>query len=123
MRVIAFTPSFLCGKVKIIPSKSYAHRALIIASMAKGISTIYDLPTSEDVDATKEALKHFGTTFEGNNIQTNQPHYDGEEVQCFASGSTLRMLIPYAMSQFETVTFSGIKRLFERPLDVYETSL
>ncbi len=121
MRVIAFSPSLLCGTVKIIPSKSYAHRALIIASMAKGKSTIHDLPTSEDVDATKEALKHFGTIFEGNNIQTNQPHYDGEAVQCFASGSTLRMLIPYAMSQFETVTFTGIKRLFERPLDVYET--
>lgn len=121
MKVITFTPSFLCGTVKIIPSKSYAHRALIIASMAQGKSTIHDLPISEDVDATKDALKHFGTIFEGDTIQTNHRNYNGEAVQCFASGSTLRMLIPYAMAQFETVTFTGIKRLFERPLDVYET--
>ncbi len=121
MKVITLTPSLLGGTVKVVSSKSFAHRALIIASMAQGKSTIHDLPKSEDVNATEDALKHFGTTFEGVTIQTNHRYYDGEVVQCFASGSTLRMLIPYAMAQFETVTFTGIKRLFERPLDVYET--
>lgn len=120
MKTIIFTPSLISGTVKIIPSKSYAHRALIIASMAQGNSVLYDLPQSEDVDATKVALKHFGTSIEDVNIQTKRIKYDGEDIQCYASGSTLRMLIPYAMACFETVTFTGIKRLFERPLDVYE---
>ena len=121
MSTILITPSFLKGELDIITSKSYAHRALIIASLANGISTIHNMPLSQDVEATKVALKHFGVLIDGEKIDARQLHYDQTPIDCFASGSTLRMLIPMSMAIFEHVIFQGTERLFQRPLDVYET--
>ena len=121
MSTILITPSFLKGELDIITSKSYAHRALIIASLANGISTIHNMPLSQDVEATKAALKHFGVLIDGEKIDAGQLQYDQTPIDCFASGSTLRMLIPMSMAIFEHVIFQGTERLFQRPLDVYET--
>ena len=121
MSTILITPSFLKGELDIITSKSYAHRALIIASLANGISTIHNMPLSQDVEATKAALKHFGVLIDGEKIDARQLQYDQISIDCFASGSTLRMLIPMSMATFEHVIFQGTERLFQRPLDVYET--
>ncbi len=120
MSTIKFTPSFLRGELNIITSKSYAHRALIVASLANGMSTIYNMPISQDVEATKAALMHFGVLIDGENIDARELRYDQSPIDCFASGSTLRMLIPMAMAKFEHVIFQGTERLFQRPLDVYE---
>ncbi len=121
MSTILITPSFLKGELDIITSKSYAHRALIIASLANGISTIHNMPLSQDVEATKAALKHFGVLIDGEKIDARKLQYDQTPIDCFASGSTLRMLIPMSMAIFEHVIFQGTERLFQRPLDVYET--
>lgn len=121
MKTIVFIPTPLTGELDIITSKSYAHRALIVSSLAKGRSEIINMPFSEDVYATQEALKHFGVTINNHVVESQQMIYDQMPIDCFASGSTLRMLIPIAMALFDRVIFSGIKRLFERPLDVYET--
>ena len=37
------------GTVKAPPSKSYSHRAVILASLAHGTSKLYDVLYSEDV--------------------------------------------------------------------------
>jgi 3-phosphoshikimate 1-carboxyvinyltransferase len=121
MKTIVFTPTPLTGELDIITSKSYAHRALIVSSLAKGCSEIINMPYSEDVYATQEALKHFGVSIKSNRVESQHLIYDQSPIDCFASGSTLRMLIPIAMALFDRVIFSGIPRLFERPLDVYET--
>ena len=121
MNTLVFIPTPLEGELDIITSKSYAHRALIVSSLAKGRSEIVNLPFSEDVVATQEALKQFGVNINKNVIESKDFVYDGKPIHCFASGSTLRMLIPVAMALFDRVIFSGIPRLFERPLDVYET--
>lgn len=121
MKTIVFTPSVISGELDIITSKSYAHRALIVASLAKGMSTIINMPDSEDVFATKEALLHFGVKIQNEFIHANTITYDQQPIDCFASGSTLRMLIPVAMATCDRVIFQGVPRLFERPLDVYET--
>ena len=121
MSTILITPSFLKGELDIITSKSYAHRALIIASLANGISTIHNMPLSQDVEATKVALKHFGVLIDGEKIDARKLQNDQTPIDCFASGSTLRMLIPMSMAIFEHVIFQGTERLFQRPLDVYET--
>ena len=121
MKTLVFKPTPLSGELDIITSKSYAHRALIVSGLAKGRSEILNMPFSEDVYATQEALKHFGVTINNHVVETEQWIYDQTPIHCYASGSTLRMLIPIAMALFDRVVFSGIKRLFERPLDVYET--
>lgn len=113
-------PSLLSGHVHVIGSKSYAHRALIAASLAKGESNIKNYPMSDDVSATIHALQAFGIEVRGDVIYGKSWHYSGKEVDCLASGSTLRFLIPLSAQLQEEITFTGVKRLFERPLDVYE---
>ena len=110
------------------PSKSMAHRLLIAASLAGSGSRVENLSLSEDILATADCLKALGirlrleeadgavsARFEG---KTELPAEVVLPVR--ESGSTLRFLIPTALSLGRPVTFTGAKRLFERPLSVYE---
>ena len=45
------------GVVKAPPSKSYSHRAVILASLAKGTSKLYDMLYSEDTLASINVCK------------------------------------------------------------------
>ena len=42
MELIVETSSEINGEIKAPPSKSYTHRAIIISSLAKGVSNIYN---------------------------------------------------------------------------------
>lgn len=57
-------PGKLKGKLIIPPSKSFAHRALICAALAKGRSEIYNCGRSEDINATKSCLEALGVRIE-----------------------------------------------------------
>jgi len=48
------------GKIKTPPSKSYTHRALILAALAKGKNKIISPLTSDDTEATISCLKTLG---------------------------------------------------------------
>ena len=52
--------SKIMGKLSAIPSKSYTHRAIAIASLGVGKSDIYSPLISEDTKATINAAKCFG---------------------------------------------------------------
>ena len=47
----------LMGNVKVPPSKSMAHRAIICASLSEGVSKIENIDFSDDIIATMEAMK------------------------------------------------------------------
>jgi 3-phosphoshikimate 1-carboxyvinyltransferase len=113
-------PQRLSGHVHMIGSKSYAHRALIAASLSQGVSHIKNYPISDDVFATIHALYAFGIEVNDETVYGKPWRYNKKPVDCLASGSTLRFLIPLSTQLNEEITFTGVKRLFERPLDVYE---
>ncbi|BAH05755.1 3-phosphoshikimate 1-carboxyvinyltransferase [Clostridium kluyveri] len=124
MKYVSINPTKLEGQVKIPPSKSVCHRALICASLSSGVSNITNVDFSEDIEATCEALKSLGVIIEkGNNslsIKGNSNLYVKKpNVHCFQSGSTLRFLIPLAATLGEEITFTGEGKLVERPLNVY----
>ena len=48
------------GVVKAPPSKSYSHRAVILASLANGTSKLYDMLYSEDTLASIRVCKALG---------------------------------------------------------------
>ena len=48
------------GVVKAPPSKSYSHRAIILASLAKGTSKLYDMLYSEDTLSSIRVCKSLG---------------------------------------------------------------
>ena len=48
------------GVVKAPPSKSYSHRAVILASLSKGTSRLYDMLYSEDTLSSIRVCKALG---------------------------------------------------------------
>ena len=64
MTKLEIRKSFLEGNIKCPPSKSYTHRAIAIASLAKGISKISNPLLSRDTIATISGCKMFGIKIE-----------------------------------------------------------
>ena len=118
-------PSPLSGEVRIPPSKSMAHRAIICASLAKGTSIIENIDYSDDILATMGAMRALGAeiTQRGSTLTIN-----GEKtlksgdcvIQCKESGSTLRFFVPISLLKEGKTQFLGTARLGERPLTPYK---
>lgn len=119
------SPTELKGTLKVQPSKSVAHRAVICASQAKGTSLIRNIALSEDIKATLNALQAMGfcsyhvqgdcCTIQGGLKQGKKDAL----VDCGESGSTLRFLIPLAFDGVKR-KFIGQGRLMSRPMQPYE---
>lgn len=94
-------------KIKVIQSKSDAHRAMICSALAENDCKVECSADSKDIRATKaciEALKA-----------------GKEEMYCGESGSTLRFLLPVMGALGHTASFYPEGRLPERPLSpLYE---
>ena len=123
---IKIHPSVANGKVTAPPSKSIAHRALICGALSGG-SVVKNVAFSNDVTATIDCLSALGASL---NINGNSLNIGGLNIfspqenailNCNESGSTLRFLIPLCLVSGKKTTFKGAKRLFERPLSVYES--
>ncbi|MVX65126.1 3-phosphoshikimate 1-carboxyvinyltransferase [Clostridium chromiireducens] len=124
-------PRKLSGEVKIPPSKSMAHRAVICAALGDGISKVTNIDYSDDIIATIEAMSSLGAKItkkedylevyginSQENIEANSVK-DERTIDCNESGSTLRFLVPIA-ALFEGVNrFVGRGNLGKRPLDTY----
>ncbi len=115
------------GSRAVIPgSKSIAHRMLIAAGLAEGVSRLKSVPESDDIAATKRVLSCCGVRFETNEDETvvygagSHFRYDGTTADCGESGSTLRFLIPLLVINGGEAVFQAAGRLPERPLTVYE---
>ncbi len=122
---VTVNPSKASGKITAPPSKSMAHRALICGALSEK-SVICNIDFSKDIEATLGCLKILGAdvkinqntvTLCGININSIP---DNIILDCIESGSTLRFLIPLCMASGKRVTLTGAKRLFERPLNIYE---
>lgn len=131
MKYVEIQPSKLEGEIRIPPSKSLAHRAIICSGLAEGISHIHNIEFSDDIIATREGMKSLGaeikTNNESNHINNRSIIVDGtsafkvkkNEINCIESGSTLRFLIPIFSLSEEEILFTGQGKLVERPLDEY----
>jgi 3-phosphoshikimate 1-carboxyvinyltransferase len=92
------------GIVRIPPSKSVLHRAIICAALAGGWIGVNS--ASDDVDATARCVS---ALMSGDNVT----------LDCGESGSTLRFLIPVALALGKSATFTGRGRLLERPMEPF----
>lgn len=122
---VKISPSKIRGKAVAPPSKSMAHRALICAALSSK-STVKNLAMSKDITATLSCLESLGAKSEKINGKVKIGSFDpfsvkqGTEICCNESGSTLRFMIPLCMLSGKKIKLTGSKRLFERPLSVYE---
>ncbi|MGN1343327.1 MAG: 3-phosphoshikimate 1-carboxyvinyltransferase, partial [Traorella sp.] len=93
-------PSISQGTVKIPPSKSMAHRAIICASLADGKSIVSNVDYSKDILATIDCMRKMGANICCENNQViiegikDFHHLLDHHIECNESGSTLRFLIP-----------------------------
>lgn len=118
-------PSTLKGRIFAPPSKSYAHRIMICAALAKGTSKISNIANSEDLLATGDCIKALGADIkksENNAFITGIDSKNDSTIilPCRESGSTLRFLIPIACALYDSSVFEGSKRLIERGISIYE---
>lgn len=96
----------LHGSVKVIGSKSFAHRLLIANFLSLSSKDILNVPESKDIEATLFCLKALK--------EEKEPI-----LNCIESGSTLRFLAPLSLYFVHKVTLKGTSRLIERGIKDY----
>ena len=110
----------LQGTVDAISSKSFAHRFLILASVADTDTKIFINEFSNDIMTTIDCLRNLGVEIDINeNEVTVHPSFfqkDVSDINVNDSGSTLRFLLPLVsfLSQKTNIKCSG--RLQDRPI-------
>ena len=128
MKILNIKNNKLKGSIKVPPSKSLSHRAIICAALGSGKSVIENVDFSEDIVATIEAMETMGAKIvkKDNNTINVWGMFNEEaerklvrDIDCNESGSTLRFSIPVSLL-FEGITkFVGKGNLGNRPLDTY----
>lgn len=117
-------PGRLQGSVVLPCSKSQAHRLLICAALAPGVSRVRNVQMNDDISATLGALSALGAAVQ---INGEEIIIDGSalfsapqsRIDCKESGSTLRFLIPIAAAGGISAQFTGSGRLPQRPIGIY----
>ncbi len=124
MGIIQLQPKVLSGTVSVPPSKSAAHRAIICAALARGVSVLSPIDFSDDILATLRAVSALGAAIimEGSTLtidSTNLFHVQDAILDCGESGSTLRFFIPVCAAGGIRTVFTGRGKLPERPIGIY----
>jgi 3-phosphoshikimate 1-carboxyvinyltransferase len=120
---VRIIPSVVTGEVSAPPSKSYTHRAVILASLAAGESRIANPLVSDDTLYTIDACRCLGADIE---LKDNRLMINGTggqirvvpDKRIFAgnSGSTIRMVAPIVALAQTRVVLDGDARLRQRPI-------
>ena len=115
-----------CGRisvnVKAPPSKSYTHRALIIAALADGESKIIGQLDADDTRMTARALMHLGTRLEWSQENIVVHGKCGSfsapsiPIDIADSGTSMRLLTAASLFADGPVILTGSNRMQERPI-------
>ena len=120
-------PSKLKGEVKIPPSKSMAHRAIICAALSDGLCIIENIDYSDDIIATIDAMNSLGAKIVKRKdyievigaYGSDEKPQETRVIDCNESGSTLRFLVPISLLFKGSSKFIGRGNLGKRPLTTY----
>jgi len=112
----------LSGLIHVPPSKSYTHRAIILASLADGTSKVMNVLNSADCKATISACEAIGAQI----IQENdtltitgvsgKPKMQQNVIDVHNSGTTLRMMTSICALDDTEVTLTGDASIQKRPM-------
>ncbi len=116
------------GEVYASPSKAYTHRMMIAALLSRGVSKMLTPLSSDDTQATQEAIEAFGAEMELREacwtIKGKLPlETPRKPIDCGESGATLRFMIPVAALAPGPSTFTLGLSLSKRPLEPLLQSL
>ena len=118
------------GVVKAPPSKSYSHRAVILASLAKGTSKLYDMLYSEDTLSSIRVCKALGAKITKNDdyleiIGTGGKLHNSQDtpIDLANSGTTLRLMTSVSALSDNEVILTGDESLQTRPMGLLVDAL
>lgn len=118
------------GVVKAPPSKSYSHRAIILASLAKGTSRLYDMLYSEDTLASIRVCEALGARLTKNEEYLEVCGTGGKlhnscdgPIDLANSGTTLRLMTSVSALSDNEVILTGDGSLQTRPMGLLMDAL
>ncbi len=119
--LVAGATAPLQGELIIPPSKYHAHRALMLAALAEGESTIADRTDARHVAFTVQALRGLGVEISTSGRQWKVSGAGGfsprqDEVSVGSSGTTLYFLLGLAALGDRPVTIIGQRYFRRRPI-------
>ena len=112
----------VCFTCSAPPSKSYTHRALIIAALADGESEIFGQLDADDTRMTARALMQLGIRLDWCTEEIRVQGKGGylqspsEEINIQDSGTSMRLLTGVSLLADGPVVLTGSARMQERPL-------
>lgn len=114
------------GDVLLPGSKSQTNRALVLASIADGTSTIHLPLVARDTELMASALESLGATIDRDDdrwtVSPIEP-VDAATVHCGLAGTVMRFVPPVAALGHGRVDFDGDPRARERPMGTTISSL
>ena len=113
--------SILTGTISCPPNKSYSHRAIFLASLSDGKSTLRNVLLSRDTLATVNACKAFGAKIEINDstvvVESNGKITPQDlKIDASNSGTTIRISTAIASLSDKMITLTGDASLKKRPM-------
>ena len=118
------------GVVKAPPSKSYSHRAVILASLANGTSKLHDILYSEDTLASIRVCEALGAkiTRTGEFLEVVGTggilhNSSAEPIDLANSGTTLRLMTSVSALSDNEVILTGDESLQTRPMGLLMDAL
>lgn len=119
--IYSLSPFNAYGDIDNVPSKSYAHRIIILSALSKGQTLIKNVGTSFDVQATIDCMQKLGAKIErnGDNLIVNgiEKYSNNIELDFNESGSTMRFLIAIIGALGINAKFTGKGKLLSRPME------
>jgi len=115
--------SIIKGTIAAPASKSMMQRAIAIATLAKGKSTLYNYTPCNDSDTALKISKSLGATV---SIKKTTVTIDGgmnpqvDEFSCGEAGLGIRMFTPIASLWNKSITLHGEGSLKKRPISMLE---
>lgn len=113
----------LNASIEIPGSKSYTNRAIVMASLAEGTSTLTKVSPSEDSEALIACLKLLGVTFERDDSKLRIEGRGGRFLSCDErfnvgpAGTTIRFLTALCTAaEGVTMKLEGSERMHQRPI-------
>ncbi|HYL65836.1 MAG TPA: 3-phosphoshikimate 1-carboxyvinyltransferase [Nitrosopumilaceae archaeon] len=111
----------LSGNIICPPNKSYTHRAIFLASLAKGKSQIRNVLLSRDTIATINACKTFGSIIKEDSTNltiesSGDLKLQSNEINASNSGTTIRISAAIASLSNTKTTLTGDSSLRKRPM-------
>ena len=108
------------GTLQLPGDKSISHRAIMLSTIADGVSYVRNLNDGEDLQSTINILKQCGASIEQRNneiiIDGKKLQSPSKELDCGNSGTTTRLIAGLLASQKLTFSLVGDESLSKRPM-------